>query len=107
VLLRLRVWWWLLWFEKRGTWGASAAMLSRSPAEGSSGTGALGKDRLPFGIGRGLPFATRMESRMGLRRRVARGGGEAASSWGAGGIAARSWRPIEEWLRKERAVSQT
>lgn len=81
-------------------------MLSNSPEEGSSGTGALGKDRLPLGMGRGLPFATRIESRMGLRRRAACGG-DAASSRGAGGKAARSCRPTEEWLRKERAVSQT
>ena len=73
MLLRLRVWW--AWFEKRGTWGASAAM-SRSSSGGISGTGsgAFPKERLPFGIGLGRPFATRIESRMGLRRRVAVGG---------------------------------
>lgn len=42
---------------------------------------------------------------MGLRRNAACEV-DAASSWGAGGKAARSCRPTEEWLRKERAVSQ-
>lgn len=77
------------------------------PCGGEFWDWSTGKDRLLFGFGRGLPFATRMESRIGLRRRAAWGAGEAASSCGAGGMAARSWRPIEEWLRKERAVSQT
>jgi hypothetical protein len=106
VLLRLR-----LWFEKRGTWGASAARSSSAGVgRGISGTGSgvLPKDRLPLGMGRGRPFATRIESRIGLRRRLAVGGvGEPISPCGAGGTAARSCRPIEEWLRKERAVSQT
>lgn len=66
VLLRLR-----LWVEKRGTCGASAAKSMLPP--GTSGTGAgapaLLKERLPFGMGRGRPLATRMESRMGFRRR--------------------------------------
>lgn len=104
VLLRLR-----LWFEKRGTWGGSAARSSSAVGTSGTGSGALPKDRLPFGMGLGRPFATRIESRIGLRRRLAVAGvGEPGiSPVGAGGTAARSWRPIEEWLRKDRAVSQT
>jgi hypothetical protein len=78
--------------------------------EGSSGTEggapALLKERFP-GMGLGRPFATRIESRMGFRRRLAVGGVGDASSVGMGGNEASSWRPIEEWLRKERAVSHT
>jgi hypothetical protein len=105
VLLRLRL------CEKRGTCGAAAArsMLSFEGSSGRSGTDgapALLKERFP-GIGRGRPFATRIESRIGFLRRVAVGGVGEASSVGTGGREASSWRPIEEWLRKERAVSQT
>lgn len=73
VLLRLRVCW--VWDEKRGTWGASAAMelMLSSPFGGSSGMGALGNERLP-GMGLGRPLATRMESRIGLRLKAAWGG---------------------------------
>lgn len=65
------------------------------------------KERLAPGVGRGRPFATRIESRIGLRRRAAGGVGEPISPCGAGGTAARSCRPIEEWLRKDKAVNQT
>jgi hypothetical protein len=68
VLLRLR-----LWVEKRGTCGASAARSMLPPGISGTGAGApaLLKERLPLGIGRGRPFATRMESRIGFRRREA------------------------------------
>lgn len=98
VLLRLRLW------EKRGTWGASAA--SSRLSFGSSGTeGGPSLANLLPGRGRGRPLATRMESRIGFRRSVLFDW--AGSSVGIGGRAARSCRPIAEWLRKERAVSQT
>lgn len=99
VLLRLR-----LWLEKRGTVGGSAASSIAGSISGT-GSGWL-RDRLPFGVGRGRPFAMRIESRIGLRRRAAVGAaGEVYSSCGTGGSASRSWMP--EWLRKESAVSQT
>lgn len=81
VLLRLRPW------EKRGTCGASAARSRLSfGTSGTGGVSALAK-RFP-GVGRGRPLATRMESRMGLRRRVEVAG--AVSCAGIGGRAARS-----------------
>jgi hypothetical protein len=63
--------------------------------------------------GRDLSFAKRMESRMGLRRRAAVGGGLPmgmrgwASFGGRGGREARSSTPRLEWERNERAASQT
>lgn len=77
------------------------------PSGGNSGIAVPGNERLPLGMGRGRPLATRMESRIGLRRREACGSVGDTSSCGAGGSAASSCRPVEEWLRKDNAVSQT
>lgn len=109
VLLLLRE-----WEENRGTMGGSAASVMGSvpwvSSKGSSGTadGWDAKERLAFaGFGLALPFATRIESRIGLRLSALLPGGGRYSSCGTGGREARSLAPIEEWLRNDRAVNQT
>jgi hypothetical protein len=91
VLLRLRE-----WLENLGTLGGSAASMMGSitsiPIPGNSGTvpGWAVNDRFSSGLGRGFPFATLIESRMGFRRKVAVGGGDTKPSFGTGGRAAKS-----------------
>lgn len=107
VLLRLRL---CLLVENMGTVGGAAASNSESLSSvGSSGTGAglllLANGRL--GYARENLDALK-ESRMGFLRMLPVEAGEAlACACGIGGRFAISSRPMEEWLRKERAVSQT
>ena len=61
----------------------------------------------PFSVGRGLPLATRMESRIGVRRRpppMGIAGGY--SCCGNGRDITMSSIPEAEWLKNESAVSQ-
>lgn len=107
VLLRLRV----CLVENMGTvGGAAASSIESSSFMGISGTGAgllLANGRL--GYARGKPLAALNESRMGFLRAPPDETGDARSPCACGieGRLAISSRPMEEWLRKERAWSQT
>lgn len=106
VLLRLR----LCLLENMGTvGGAAASNIESLSSMGSSGTGAglllLANGRLGYARGN---LAALKDSRMGFLRVLSVEAGEAlACACGIGGRFAISSRPMEEWLRKERAVSQT
>lgn len=106
VLLRLR----LCLLENMGTvGGAAASNIESLSSMGSSGTGAglllLANGRLGYARGN---LAALKDSRMGFLRMLPVEAGEAlACACGIGGRFAISSRSMEEWLRKERAVSQT
>lgn len=106
VWLRFRV-----WLENIGTVGGAAESKSSSSSSSSmafSGTGAglLAKGRIVLGYCRERPLLTLIESRIGFLR-ATDGVGEAVSARGIEGKVASSSAPIDEWLRKDRAVSQT
>lgn len=106
VLLRLR----LCLLENMGTvGGAAASNIESLSSMGSSGTGAglllLANGRLGYARGN---LAALKDSRMGFLRMLPVEAGEAlACACGIGGRFAISSRSMEEWLKKERAVSQT
>lgn len=106
VLLRLR----LCLLENMGTvGGAAASNIESLSSMGSSGTGAglllLANGRLGYARGN---LAALKDSRMGFLRMLPVEAGEAlACACRIGGRFAISSRSMEEWLRKERAVSQT
>lgn len=112
--------------EKRGMLGGSAAVtIGPLDAPLSSAPGIAGSECKPLTKGapdtsggggggggpglvdrdRALPFATRMESRMGLRRSPAEWGAS-SSAGGMGGSATSSCSPMEGRLRNDSAVSQ-
>lgn len=108
VLLRLR----LCLLGNMGTvGGAAASNIESLSSMGFSGTGAglllllLANGSLGYARGN---LAALKDSRMGFLRILPVEAGEAfVCACGIGGRFAISSRPMEEWLRKERAVSQT
>jgi hypothetical protein len=69
--------------------GSAASAMSSSAGSSRTGSGCL-NGRFPLGLGLGRPFAILIESRIGLRRKVAVGAEDSNSFRGIGGRVPRS-----------------